>query len=121
MILNTKINFTTRKNFSDKNLKFVTLFFYITLFLSLLIQVLLVKKNEEMYVVFFQFFANLIIFVYCLNKNKKDLFPKLIVITFFDLSINKMIKFKHLISVVSGFLIKDFEKINENIIMLFIR
>ena len=83
MILNTKINFTTRKNFSDKNLKFVTLFFYITLFLSFLIQVLLVKKNEEMYVVFFQFFANLIIFVYCFNKNNLFQFPVSIVVIFF--------------------------------------
>jgi len=83
MILNTKINFTTRKNFSDKNLKFITPFFYVTLFLSFLIQLLLVKKNEEMYVVFFQFFANLIIFVYCFNKNNLLKFPVSIAVIFF--------------------------------------
>ena len=83
MIFNKKKNHSTGLNFSDSNLSFIRLIIFITIFLSFLIQIFLIKKNDEMYVVFFQFFSNSLVFWYCLNKKNLFEYPVSISVIFF--------------------------------------
>ena len=83
MIYNKKKKDTLNLNFSDSNLSFVRFIIFITIFSFFFIQILLIKKNEEIYIVFFQFFSNLLVFWYCLNKKNLFEYPVSISVIFF--------------------------------------
>jgi len=82
-MFNKKKNDIIGLNFSDSNLSFIRLIIFITIFLFFLIQIFLIKKNDEIYIVFFQFFSNLLVFWYCLNKKNLFEYPVSISVIFF--------------------------------------